>query len=125
MGTRKATETLILKRRGEFRIQQNGDSHCGVHNLNGILVRYEVVAECEYVLDDRGFLFEQRNIDNFFQSLRSTRKSCEVLTKKTARALAKMIMEENPVCIIRKLTVNLMPAPYMADMTYIWEMSEL
>jgi len=66
MGTRRAVETLTLKRRGVFLLEQKGDSHCGVLTTGGVNVKYEVIVECEYVLDDRGFLFEQRNVDAFF-----------------------------------------------------------
>lgn len=113
-------QTLTLRRRGEFTIRTRGDAHCGIGEPTQA-VRYSVEVECEHKLDDRGFLFEQRNVDAFFQSLGSTKRSCELLTEKCANTLIRMIKEENPECHIRKISVMLCPAPYAADMTYTAE----
>lgn len=112
-------ETLTLQRRGEFQIRTLGDNHCGIFEAQH--VRYAVVVVCHPKLDDRGFLFEQRNVDAFFQGVKRTSLSCELLTKKCAKRLVHMIMEENPTCQLKSISVQLCPAPYAADMTYMQE----
>lgn len=112
-------ETLTLQRRGTFRIKTRGDNHCGIFDDQH--VKYDVKVVCTARLDDRGFLFEQRNVDAFFQGIKGTSLSCELLTKKCTKRLINMIMEENPECAVRSITVQLCPAPYAADMTYTVE----
>lgn len=112
-------ETLTLRRRGEFTIRTKGDNHCGIEAVQQI--RYAVEVVCTAELDSRGFLFEQRNVDAFFQGVKQTTNSCEVLSKKCAKKLVKLIMAENPDCEILKITLNLCPAPFAADMTYTME----
>lgn len=111
--------TLTLRRRGKFQVKTVGENHCGIYDQQWIDYSVEVV--CAAVLDTRGFLFEQRNIDAFFQGIKSTNKSCEMLTQKCVRKLIDMITEENPGCLIQKITVTLSPAPHAADMTYCEE----
>lgn len=115
----KAKQSLTLRRRGEFTIETLGDHHCGVNDFQNI--RYEVEVVCTTKLDSRGFLFEQRSVDAFFQGIRSTSQSCEVLTKDCAKKLRELILDENPTCEVKRIAVNLCPAPYAADMTFTWE----
>jgi hypothetical protein len=109
-------ETLTLQRRGDFQIRTRGENHCGIFEAQH--VKYDVKVVCTSKLDGRGFLFEQRNVDAFFQGIKRTSLSCELLTKKSTKRLVNMIMEENPSCELKSITVQLCPAPYAADMTY-------
>lgn len=115
----KTKQSLTLRRRGEFTIEALGDNHCGVNDFQNI--RYEVEVICSTRLDSRGFLFEQRNVDAFFQTIRSTSASCEALTKECAKKLRNLILDENPACEVKSIAVNLCPAPYAADMTFTWK----
>ena len=112
-------ETLTLRRRGEFVVRTRGDSHCGINEVQRI--KYSVDVFCKCKLDERGFLFEQRNVDAFFHTIKSTTKSCEVLSKKCTEKLIRLIVKENPECEIIKISVTLCPEPYFADMTYTRE----
>lgn len=116
--------TLTLRRTGEFNLRVAGDHHCGVVPLHQtepiILIKYEFSAVCSTVLDHRGFLFEQRNVDAYFQSLRRTTRSCEQLVQGCLRALLGRIMGENPSCHIIAASLTLSPAPHAASMTYDW-----
>lgn len=113
--------TLTLRRRGKFTYDTFGESHCGLDEKQTI--KYEVTAVCSAArdkLDERCFLFEQRSIDEFFQSLDILSESCEELARLCAKQIKKLIMEENPDCVIYELHVQLKAKPYLADMTYSW-----
>src|SRR5579863_1344781 len=55
----KKTETLTLHRSGDFKIFTFGNNHCGTLDNQNLKVYYHLTAECENILDKRGFLFEQ------------------------------------------------------------------
>lgn len=112
--------TLTLRRSGQFTLRVAGDHHCGVTTDGSVLIKYEFSAVCSTVLDHRGFLFEQRNIDAYFQSLRRTTRSCEQLVQGCMRALLNRIMAENQGCHIIAASLTLSPAPHAASMTYDW-----
>lgn len=111
---------LTLRRTGQFTIAVAGDNHCGVTTDGKVLIKYEFAAVCSTDLDHRGFLFEQRNIDAYFQALRRTTRSCEQLVQGCLKALLGRIMDENPGCHICKASLTLSPAPHAASMTYDW-----
>lgn len=71
-------------------------------------------------LDKRGFLFDQINVDNFFQSIKSSELSCEELTMDCLNQLIKLIKRENPLCLIDQISLTLAPDPFCASMTYTW-----
>jgi hypothetical protein len=112
-------QTLKMDRGGEFRIRAIGPNHCGVEE--NLTVRYQMVCLCSPKLDSRGFLFDQVNVDNYFQNIKRTRRSCEKLTKSCLGDLLKMIKAENPKCEILKMELTLSPAPFKASITYTWD----
>lgn len=115
-------QTLTLNRNGEFSVAVKGGFHCGVKEKgypnDPIRVKYEVAVECTTKLDKRGFLFEQLGVQNFFEGIVKTNKSCEKLTKWCARKLIERIMMENPTCKVLSISVKLSPSPYQASMTF-------
>jgi hypothetical protein len=114
--------TLTLEREGAFRVTLTGDSHCGVGDQ--LSVRYHVTVTCGVRFDQRGFLFDQLNLDAFFQRLKRTSQSCEKLTLYVARELHALILAENPACDVRTMIVKLSPEPFAAAMTYRWNLGE-
>jgi hypothetical protein len=115
----KETESLKMDRDGEFRLRATGPSHCGVDE--NLTIRYHMVCLCDNKLDGRGFLFDQLNVDSYFQGIRTTTLSCEQLCVQCGKELISRIKVENPGCVIRKMTLTLAPAPYKASMTFDWE----
>jgi hypothetical protein len=111
-------KTLTLHRGGEFKIITYGDVHCGTLTNQLLPIRYTLNCVCENILDGRGFLFEQLNIDNFFKSLTRTTLSCEKLTINCVKRLVTLIRRDNPVCVIRSIELTLSPHPFAASMTY-------
>ena len=118
----KPAHQLTMDRQGEFRIHAFGPSHCGV--VEDLAIKYRMVCQCQPKLDKRGFLFDQINVDNFFQSIKRSKLSCERLTVRCVRQLVKAIKLENPGCLINKVGLTLSPAPFMASMTYAWTNSD-
>lgn len=113
-----AFRKLTMNRHGEFRIRATGPNHCGV--IENLDIKYSMECVCDVSLDDRGFLFDQINVDNYFKNIRRSRLSCEKLVMSCAKTLLRMIRLENPRCRIRKMSLTLAPAPFMASMTYDW-----
>jgi len=112
-------KTLKMDRAGEFKLFAYGPNHCGVQEH--ITVKYRMVCLCSPRLDSRGFLFDQVNVDNYFQSIKKSRRSCEQLTKSCLSNLLKMVKAENPSCEVLKMELTLSPQPFLASMTYSWE----
>jgi hypothetical protein len=110
---------LTMNRNGDFQVRATGDRHCGV--LEDLNVKYAMICECDAKLDERGFLFDQINVDNFFKSIRRTELSCEDLCMDCVRKLLVLIKEENPKCVIRKMSLTLSPQPFAASMTFEYE----
>lgn len=111
-------KTLILNRQGEFSILTTGDSHCGTLTNQNLPVKYHMICECENILDNRGFLFEQVGVDNFFKKMKRTTLSCEKLTISCAKRLVTLIRKDNPKCKIRSIELTLSPFPFQASLTY-------
>jgi hypothetical protein len=114
----KFEKLLTMNRQGEFSIFTTGDSHCGTMTDQFLPVKYHMVCECENVLDERGFLFEQVNVDKFFKGLQSTKLSCELLTISCCNKLVELIRKDNPACKVRSIKLTLSPSPFQASMTY-------
>jgi hypothetical protein len=121
----KMNRTLTMNRQGEFSVLTTGDSHCGTFTDEFLRVKYHMICECENVLDERGFLFEQVNVDNFFKNMKKTTLSCEKLTISCCKKLVTMIRKDNPVCKIRSIELTLSPFPFAASMTYAVKPNEL
>lgn len=109
---------LIMDREGEFPLHAYGSHHCGI--TNDLQVKYQVHVECLAHVDHRGFMFDQVNVDNYFQGIKKTQLSCEKLCMKAASDLIDMIGKDNPKCKVLKLNVALIPAPFHASMKYEW-----
>lgn len=114
----KLDRTLTLNRQGEFKILTLGDSHCGTMTNQQLPVKYTVKCVCETDLDDRGFLFEQVGVDDFFKKIKWTRMSCEKLTMACCKKLVTLIRKDNPKCRVRSIELTLSPFPHAAGMTY-------
>lgn len=112
------SKTLTMDRRGKFTVETFGRNHCGV--VRFLDIQYRMICQCTPKLDGRGFLFDQINVDNYFQSIRKTSLSCERLTMRCVKQLLNAIRMENPGCTINRMKLSLSPAPFMASMTYVW-----
>lgn len=100
--------SFTLTREGEFSIKTHGKNHCGV--TDSLRMYYKLVVRCTGdSLDDRGFLFDQTKVDQWFQSVQSTALSCEQLTIFCGRAVYKLIRHENPKCNIKHFALTLSP----------------
>lgn len=115
----KDNESLKMDREGEFQVRATGPSHCGV--LENLTLKYHMVCLCDTTLDDRGFLFDQIHVHEYFESIRQTTLSCEQLCIECGHELIRRIKSENPGCVIRKMTLTLSPTPFKASMTFDWE----
>lgn len=116
-------KTMEMMRGGDFDLHTYGDSHCGT--AEEFKVRYNLKCLCSPVLDSRGFLFDQLNIQSFFESIQKTSLSCEQLTIVCLEQLLDHILAENPTCQIHTMELTLSPAPYLASMKHTWENTEM
>jgi len=114
-----ASATLTIRRTGEFTIKTFGSNHCGL--LPILKIQYEAKIECSAKVDDRGFLFDQLEVDRFFQGVKSSFLSCEMLTMHLAEMLALRIMAENPSLEVKGLDLTLSPQPFKAGVTFAWK----
>lgn len=115
----KTKKTLDMVRSGEFSIKTYGKNHCGTsHSFN---IRYHLKCSCSSKLDHRGFLFDQLNIQSFFESIGRTQLSCERLTQVCQQQLLEHILLENPTCQIYRIELTLAPEPFLASMTSAWD----
>ena len=112
--------TLTMARQGIFHIETFGNSHCGIGKEMD--VKYAAVIKCDAVTDHRGFLFDQINVDGYFQGIKRTSLSCEKLAMHCTKGLIGMIRKENPGAVVHSLELTLSPAPFAAAMTYAWKL---
>lgn len=108
-------KSLKMVRSGEFDIHTYGDNHCGT--AEEFKIRYHLTCECSPLLDHRGFLFDQINIQQYFESIKRTQLSCERLTVVCLNQLLEHILTENPKCQIKRMELTLSPEPFLASMT--------
>lgn len=112
-------QTLTIHRLGDFAIRTEGQFHCGTNDI--LPMSYELTCKCNASdLDERGFLFDQVHIDQWFQAQTSTSLSCESYGIYCARELYKLIVAENPKCKPMYICMKLSPAPYKAVLEYEW-----
>jgi hypothetical protein len=109
-------KSLKMVRSGEFDIHTYGDNHCGT--AEEFKIRYHLICECSPVLDNRGFLFDQLNIQSYFESIKRTQLSCERLTVVCLEQLLEHILTENPTCEIRRMELTLSPEPFLASLSH-------
>ena len=110
--------TLTMKRKGDFTVTTYGKNHCGT--TEKLDIKYELTVECSVSLDDRGFLFDQVNVDKFFKQIRMTKLSCEQFSIQCARKLWRLIKDENAGCEIHDMKLTLSPAPFAASMEFCY-----
>ena len=110
---------LILKRTGYFTVKTEGRNHCGT--MAEQQVYYETIVTCAKILDHRGFLFDQLNLQGFFDGIKKTDRSCEQLCIRCVYKILRMIMKENPKCKVHKIELTLSPAPFQAQITHVRE----
>lgn len=115
--------TYKLRRAGQFTVQTTGPHHCGTTAV--LTIKYALKVTCTAKsLDSRGFLFDQTNIDAWFQAQRTTALSCEAYAAHCARALYKLVRAENKGLDIACIELSLSPAPHAAEITFIWDASQ-
>jgi hypothetical protein len=112
--------SLTMRRENTFTFKTVGANHCGTSDT--MTVKYTFTCTCTAdSIDERGFLFDQLVIDQFFQGITKTEKSCEKLSIWSARELFKIILKQNGKCRIKTMELTLSPAPYQASMTFKYE----
>lgn len=121
---RSSTETIHIKKRGSFSLVAKGDHHCGTEPVLNAEFTFSVIAEATSTDDKRGFLFDQLRIPAYFAKMKSTSLSCEKLCRRSARALVRMILAENPKLKIKSVELSLGPSD-SAWMTYTCRGSSL
>jgi len=119
-----STETIHIKKHGSFSLVAKGDHHCGTEPILQAEFTFSVIAEATSTDDSRGFLFDQLRIPAYFDKMKSTTLSCEKLCRRSARALVRMILAENPKLKIKKVELSLGPSA-SAWMTYTCRGSSL
>jgi hypothetical protein len=115
----RSSASLAIARQGKFHIETYGPNHCGT--MPELDVKYDVRIECKAAVDGRGFLFDQVQVDRFFQTVKKTGLSCENLCMTCAEALVDLIRKENPGVKILNLSLTLSPEPFAAGVTYAWK----
>jgi hypothetical protein len=100
---------LTLKREGQFHLEVYGNNHCSPQD-GGNIMRFKVAIEC-YATDDRGFVYAQEALQEYFDDLGDTDLSCENLAAQCARELHEEITESLHDDNLR-VTVELSPPPY-------------
>ncbi len=102
----------ILRRRGEFGILVRGDAHCSTKPSKAIL-KYSVIVEC-YKTDNRGFVYSQEDLAQFFEWTDQTSLSCESLAADLAQAIYGRIAQNIRSKRLR-VTVGISPPPYVGS----------
>jgi hypothetical protein len=111
--------TFTIKRAGDFTVRTYGPNHCGT--TDNLQVRYNLQVVCrEGGLDEKGFLFDQTKVQEFFAAIKTTRLSCEEFCYSESRNLFKFILSANPRLKgrIAAFTLELSPAPFAASLTF-------
>jgi hypothetical protein len=112
-------DTLTLNRTGQFAFTVVGDKHCGMAQEGTVQqADYRVTTKCRPILDDKGYLFEQLAVHQYFEKIKRVSSTCEKLVMRIADELVDVIMRENPSCEIIWIEVEIKAAPYAASMTY-------
>ena len=121
---KKLRRTMSILRHGNFRVKPIGDAHCGIDLGNArIEANYFVRVECVPTLDHRGFLFEQRVVDEVFQGIEECAMSCELLAYTCCQLVKERILNDNPSLEIRCIEVSISAAPFPATLIYVEQLS--
>ena len=140
----KKISTMTIYREGQFEARAHpGANHCGpasaiVYSQNPkagrfygepdfigkIPVKYKCWVTCEPKLDDRGFLFDQLSMDDWigkYVNSFSGSLSCEVLAQRLVSEVLTSIASNSPECKVKKVVLELSPAPHSAAITVEWK----
>lgn len=114
--------TFSLRREGLFTITVIGPNRCGlVRNNASINCIYRLELTCKGdSLDNKGFLVEQKGIQDFFDSIKKTNLSCENLCYACTRKIYEKVRKENPKADIKFISLHISPHPHQAGVTYEW-----
>lgn len=108
---RISKQSLTMRRYGQFTITTvPGTPHCGV--ADKVSIKYKMACTCSVTsLDERGFLFDQMGVANFFkqQEKKPVSISCEQYAIQCSRTLFAKIMDENPKCKVEHIALELEP----------------
>lgn len=96
---------ITLRRSGSFSFETSGPACCGTESP--LTLEYLVEVECGIKLDDRGFLFDQLPIHEYFRNIRHATESCELLALRCARDIHSMILENHSGCQIKDFKLSL------------------
>ena len=79
-----------------------------------IPINWELRCAMAEVLDERGFLFDQIGVRDWFDArgAAGTLESCERVVVSTARDFLAKVGRDDPHCIIRGMTLVFSPAPH-------------
>jgi hypothetical protein len=102
-------QRLTIQRQGDFVIKTRGNHHCGTSSTLEMHYTLTVLADANST-DQRGFLFDQLRVQDYFESLGSTRLSCEKLCQRSCHDLVQQIIRENPVIKIHHIKLALGPS---------------
>lgn len=99
--------------RGMFKTEVGGKWHCGPDNTSPKQLVYEVTIQYpDNALDSHGFLIDNLAFQRYFDTIRYTEDSCEVLAKKAADFFAGVCHHEDS-----KVMVDV-KVPGLADISY-------
>lgn len=112
-------EKLTINKSGTFTTVVSGDNHCGTENPLAIRYTAKIRADGSE-LDSRGFLFDQLGIQIYFDSIKHTSLSCEMLAEWSVDVLRKMVIGENPKLIVEYVYLSLSPSPFTAMIECEW-----
>lgn len=97
---------LTMKRKGSFRCDwTNTHNKCGIGTDTNPVYQYDCLIETADILDEQGFVFDQLEIDTYFQQKYAGRslisgyanktshpaKSCEIIALDAVRDVKRMI----------------------------------
>lgn len=109
-----------LNRSGQFTVRTTGPNHCGT--TDRLTIRYRLDVGCPAsALDSRGFLFDQVQVQTWFDRQTTTALSCEAYAQFCGRELYKVMRMENPNIAITHLELALSPEPFAAEITFVWD----
>lgn len=112
-------EKLTINKSGQFVVKTFGPNHCGTQPVQSIRFSVRIKADGAD-LDARGFLFDQLEIQTYFDSIHRTSLSCERLAEASIASLRRLVTRENSRLHVEYVYVSLSPDPYTAMIECEW-----